>query len=156
MLNTSGDKATERAYTYSKTSLRQWITWSYMLSIVYRLQPDYVIKRGSLNVIKLKTHSLTHYKSLVATLEPSEKLRGLKININRAHSEYSKILFFRFSAFFYFHQNYKSKYKTQPNHFENENFEKIYFLSKNFQISLRNFVPKFLWRFLSSKLASSV
>ena len=111
-----------------------------MLSIVYRLQPDHVIKRGSLNVIKLKTHSLTHYKSLVATLEPSEKLRGLKININRAHSEYSKILFFQFFAFFYFHQNYKSKYKTQPNHFENENFEKISFFDRK----LSNFIAKFL------------
>ena len=67
----------------------------------YRLQADHVIKRGSLNVIKLKTHSLTHYNSLVATLEPSEKLRGLKININRAHSEYSKILFFQIFAFLF-------------------------------------------------------
>ena len=70
--------------------------------MVHRQQADHVIKRVSLNDIKLKTHSLTHYKSLVATLEPSEKLRGLKININRAHSEFSKLLFFQFFAFFIF------------------------------------------------------
>ena len=98
--------------THRKTSLRpSWdrlsnpldymITHVYMLLMFYRLQADHVIKWGSLNVIKLKTHSLAHYKSLVATLEPSEKLRGLKININRAHSEYSKILFFQIFAFLF-------------------------------------------------------
>ena len=110
-----------------------------MLSIVYRLQPDHVIKRGSLNVIKLKTHSLTHYKSLVATLEPSEKLRGLKININRAHSEYSKILFFQFFAFFIFIKITNQNIKLNQTTFKMKILRKYHFCRK-----LSNFMAKFL------------
>ena len=109
-----------------------------MLSIVYRLQPDHVIKRGSLNVIKLKTHSLTHYNSLVATLEPSEKLRGLKININRAHSEYSKILFFQFFAFFIFIKITNQNIKLNQTTLKMKILKKYHFCRK-----WSNFIKKF-------------
>ena len=110
-----------------------------MLSIVYRLQPDHVIKRGSLNVIKLKTHSLTHYKSLVATLEPSEKLRGLKININRAHSEYSKILFSQFFAFFIFIKITNQNIKLNQTTLKMKILKKYIFFVEKFS----NFITKF-------------
>ena len=100
----------------------------------YRLQADHVIKRGSLNVIKLKTHSLTHYKSLVATLEPSEKLRGLKININRAHSEYSKILFFQIFAFLFSSKITNQNIKLNETTLRMKILKKISFLSKLFCI----------------------
>ena len=127
-----------------------------MLSIVYRLQPDHVIKRGSLNVIKLKTHSLTHYKSLVATLEPSEKLRGLKININRAHSEYSKILFFQFFAFFIFIKITNQNIKLNQTTLKMKFLKNIIFGRKIFEFHYEILFRNFYGNFLSSKLTNSV